>query len=249
MPTDLPPPIVAHRGNAAEYPENTLPALQSALDLGAAYVEFDVQLARDGVPVVIHDADLKRTAGEERGVSDLDGAELAALSVHEPQRFGTRFAGTRIPLLAQVVELLRARDDVTPFIEIKRASITRHGLERTVDAIQQTAAPLRERAVMISFSADAVALCRAKEWRTGAVLEGYDDAAHARLESTRPEFVFCNRTKLPPGDTPLWRGPWQWVIYEVAAPELALALRARGVALFETMQVRMMMASMRKAGS
>ncbi|MFM2287572.1 MAG: hypothetical protein RL684_715, partial [Pseudomonadota bacterium] len=55
--------LVAHRGNAAECPENTLPAFQSALQLGVRFLELDVQLSRDGVPIVIHDHLLARTTG------------------------------------------------------------------------------------------------------------------------------------------------------------------------------------------
>src|SRR5687768_14602657 len=65
------PQIIAHRGASKHAPENTLAALSAALDLGADGVEFDVQLAKDGVPVVIHDYDLKRTAGRAECVADL----------------------------------------------------------------------------------------------------------------------------------------------------------------------------------
>ena len=55
------PELVAHRGNAADFPENTLPALRSALDAGIPWVEIDVHLSADGVPFVIHDVRLDRT--------------------------------------------------------------------------------------------------------------------------------------------------------------------------------------------
>jgi glycerophosphoryl diester phosphodiesterase len=55
------PLIIAHRGASAFAPENTLAAFQLAKDAGAEGVEFDVHLARDGVPVVVHDEDLRRT--------------------------------------------------------------------------------------------------------------------------------------------------------------------------------------------
>ena len=55
--------LVAHRGHAAAFPENTLPALRSALELGAAWLEFDIQLSADRIPVLCHDASLQRTAG------------------------------------------------------------------------------------------------------------------------------------------------------------------------------------------
>ena len=58
-----PPEIVAHRGDAEHFPENSLPALEAAWRLGLRFAEFDVQLSADGVPYVIHDASLDRTTG------------------------------------------------------------------------------------------------------------------------------------------------------------------------------------------
>ena len=57
------PELIAHRGWAYRYPENTLPAIAGALGAGARYVEFDVQITADGVPVLFHDSTLDRTAG------------------------------------------------------------------------------------------------------------------------------------------------------------------------------------------
>ena len=50
------PELIAHRGNAAEFPENTLPAIRSALDLGVRYVEFDVQMSADRQPMLLNAA-------------------------------------------------------------------------------------------------------------------------------------------------------------------------------------------------
>ncbi|MGF1546037.1 MAG: glycerophosphodiester phosphodiesterase family protein, partial [Thiotrichales bacterium] len=52
--------LVAHRGYALRYPENTLPAIEAALAAGARYVEIDVQLSADQVPVLFHDRSLMR---------------------------------------------------------------------------------------------------------------------------------------------------------------------------------------------
>ena len=98
--------LVAHRGNAREFPENTLPALQSALDLGARFLEIDTHLSSDGVPVVIHDADLARTTGATGNVFDKPVAELVNTEAAERQRFGAQYAGTCIPTLADVAQLL-----------------------------------------------------------------------------------------------------------------------------------------------
>jgi glycerophosphoryl diester phosphodiesterase len=58
VPVDRPFHVIAHRGASAEAPENTLPAFARALELGALEVELDVQLSRDGVPILFHDGSL-----------------------------------------------------------------------------------------------------------------------------------------------------------------------------------------------
>src|SRR5436190_21226698 len=98
--------IVAHRGNARDCPENTLPAFRSALALGVRHLELDVQLTADAVPVVIHDPTLRRTAGVVGGVHDRTLAELADVEVAERRRFGNRYHGTRIPRLVDVLALV-----------------------------------------------------------------------------------------------------------------------------------------------
>ena len=75
------PRIIAHRGSSAHAPENTLAAFELAVAGGAEGIEFDVRLTRDGEAVVIHDADLKRTALSEGIVSGMTAAELAEIDV------------------------------------------------------------------------------------------------------------------------------------------------------------------------
>jgi glycerophosphoryl diester phosphodiesterase len=116
------PEIIAHRGNAAEYPENTLQALASAVELGLRHLEFDVQLTSDDVPVVFHDSTLERVADRPDSIHDLTWAQLAEIPVGEGKRFGSRFAFTYPPSLAQTVDAIAGWEGVTPFVEIKRAS-------------------------------------------------------------------------------------------------------------------------------
>lgn len=106
--TDL-PLIIAHRGASALAPESTLAAIAAAVDSGAEGVEFDVRLASDGVPVVFHDADLKRIAGRPELVSDLTSAELANVDVGSwfARRTGkSGFEGEAIPTLEAVLKML-----------------------------------------------------------------------------------------------------------------------------------------------
>ena len=130
--------LVAHRGNARDFPENTLPAFTSALELGLRFLELDVHLSADGVPMVIHDHDLTRTTGRPGSVFDLLSRDLVQIDACEPTRFGERFRGTRIPKLTDVLALLARRPEVTLFVEIKRASLTRFGYDQVVARVVNT---------------------------------------------------------------------------------------------------------------
>jgi glycerophosphoryl diester phosphodiesterase len=72
------PPVIGHRGAAAYAPENTLPSFREARRRGATWVETDVKLTADGVPILMHDESLKRTTGIDRLVARTPRAELPA---------------------------------------------------------------------------------------------------------------------------------------------------------------------------
>ncbi|MFD0413360.1 glycerophosphodiester phosphodiesterase [Streptomyces sp. NPDC127108] len=71
---------VAHRGDPYRVRENTLPSLRSALERGADAVEIDVRLTRDGVPVLLHDADLLRLWEHDRPLAALSADEVRGLT-------------------------------------------------------------------------------------------------------------------------------------------------------------------------
>lgn len=73
------PRVVAHRGDSAHFPENTLPAFQSAYDMGVDVIETDVHLSRDGVLVIWHDPTLERNTNGSGRIEDHTLAELKAL--------------------------------------------------------------------------------------------------------------------------------------------------------------------------
>jgi glycerophosphoryl diester phosphodiesterase len=121
--------IIAHRGNSGEAPENTLAAFRQVLDTGAEGVEFDVQLTRDGVPVVIHDEDVSRTTNGMGEVRTLTLAELQALDAGS--WFGAAFAGERIPTLEAVLAVFRGTP-VSVNIELKTNRVAYPGLPEAV---------------------------------------------------------------------------------------------------------------------
>jgi len=108
---------VAHRGYSAVAPENTLPALAAGVLAGATLIEFDVRTTADGVPVVIHDRTVDRTTDGTGQVGELTLNEISGLDAGS--WFSPAYAGTRIPLLSEVVDLLRPSavlesDEITP---------------------------------------------------------------------------------------------------------------------------------------
>src|SRR5258708_21647552 len=72
------PKVIGHRGAMAYAPENTLASFREARRRGATWVEIDVKLTADGVPIVMHDASLKRTMGVDRLVAQTAAADLPA---------------------------------------------------------------------------------------------------------------------------------------------------------------------------
>jgi len=233
------PRIVAHRGNAAEFPENTLPALRSALELGLMHVEFDVQLTADHVPIVLHDASLERTAGLDRNALDMTWRELRDIKVNETKRLGDRYHDVGIPTLERTVELLAAFPKATAFVEIKRASLRAFGHEQVVTRIAEVLRPVAAQCVVISFDLAAIHLARqVAGLPIGWVLPEVSPLSSLKSEAIGPEYLFCDHELLRSSQGRLTRGSWRWVVYEVATAKLALELAARGVEFVETMAVR-----------
>jgi glycerophosphoryl diester phosphodiesterase len=111
----IPRPIaIGHRGSAGDAPENTLPSFARALEAGAAILESDVRLTRDGVPVLIHDDEVSRVTEASGSVGALELAELQRLDAgfrYSPDAGRShpfRGRGLRIPTLAEAFEAFPA---------------------------------------------------------------------------------------------------------------------------------------------
>lgn len=98
--------IAGHRGDRADAPENTMPALLAALDGPMGFVETDIRLSSDGVPVLMHDAFVNRTTNGNGRVSDFTFAQLRRLDAGA--WFSPEFAGTRVPKLEELLSALQA---------------------------------------------------------------------------------------------------------------------------------------------
>lgn len=112
--------VIAHRGASAYFPENTLVSFEGAMKGGADMIELDVQLTRDGEVVVFHDETIDRCTDGRGTIGGHTLAELKKLDAGS--WFHPRFAGTRIPTLAEVLDL--CRDRIAVNIEIKTEAVT-----------------------------------------------------------------------------------------------------------------------------
>ena len=229
------PEIVAHRGDAEHFPENSLPGLEAAWRLGLRYAEFDVQLSADGVPYVIHDARLDRTTNSTGDLRLMKSGRLDGIDAGEPRRFGVQHAGTRLPRLADVAALMTGIPGAMAFVEMKRGSLVHHGRVFCIERILAALAGVLNRCTVISFDLEACRLARAASGGPiGWVFEGEFATQLQTLAALQPEFAFCDHRLLPAGDS-LPRGSWAWAVYEVTDAGIARALHSRGVTLVESM--------------
>ncbi len=98
------PRIMGHRGAAGHAPENTLASMRTAARLGVRWVEFDVHLSADRIPVLLHDDTLDRTTD---GTGPVDGHTAAGLNgLDAGQWFSDAFIGESLPTLAETIRLL-----------------------------------------------------------------------------------------------------------------------------------------------
>ncbi|MNB79158.1 Glycerophosphoryl diester phosphodiesterase [compost metagenome] len=138
---------VAHRGFSGRAPENTLAAIHKAMELPfVTWMEIDVQLTKDGIPVVIHDYTLDRTTNGHGKVKDMIYSHIRRLDAGSWK--SRDFRGERIPALEEVLELCRGRLKLN--IELKNAGNLYPGIERKVSEML-AACGMKEEAVLTSF--------------------------------------------------------------------------------------------------
>ncbi len=128
------PEITAHRGASALYPENTMSAFTAAKELGADWIELDIQQSRDGQLVVAHDANLRRVTGVNANIWNLAYEEIAALPVRNTA--GREKVSEHIPLLEEVLAF--ARESLIKLnIELKPTGHEEDLEKHVVEAIQE----------------------------------------------------------------------------------------------------------------
>lgn len=199
--------VIAHRGNRAHAPENTIEALREAMELGADALEFDVRVSRDGVAVLMHDPTVDRTTDGRGRVASFSADELRKLDAGA--RTSHRFREPpRIPLLEHVLDAFQSMPLVIEVKELAAAAATER-LIRRFGLQQRVLVGSAENDVMRRFYASGLRCCAsmhdASRWLPAA---------------------FTGRTPAPPrfevlSITPRFRG--------IPIPVLRLARTARRV--------------------
>jgi len=164
---DAPRPLAfAHRGGAATGDENTAGAFARAVTMGYRYIETDVHATADRVPVVIHDAELGRVAGQQARVADLTWADLSTV----------RVGGAS--LVPRLDEMLNAWPEVRFNIDVKSDAV----VEPAVAAVRHTGA--EDRVLLASFSDARLARARTLAGPRVATSLGMRSVAQLRIAST-----------------------------------------------------------------
>ncbi|MDD2214827.1 MAG: glycerophosphodiester phosphodiesterase family protein, partial [Oscillospiraceae bacterium] len=125
--------LTSHRGASWQAPENTLEAIDLAREQQADYVEIDVRLTSDGVPVILHDSSLRRTTGLNQPIWQTDYATVSQLDAGS--WFSPAFAGVKVPTLQEVLEACKGKVKLN--LDLKYRSAAEGLAEKVVALIQQ----------------------------------------------------------------------------------------------------------------
>ena len=161
-----------------------------------------------------------------------------------PEKFGDKFAGNTLSTLPAFVEWFSQYPDVTAFVEIKSESILAFGTEETARFVFDAIKPVVEHAVIISFHAGVLDAVRSITPRIpiGWVLREYDAIHEKNAMELNPEYLFCKTTRIP-NDRLVWRGDWQWALYNTDTVDEALDFFHCGFDMLETNRIIDLLAS------
>lgn len=187
-------PCVAHRGWSSRAPENTMSAIRLAIaDPEVEWIEIDVQLSKDHVPVVIHDYTLRRTTNGRGEVKDWTAAELSSLDAGN--WFSQMYQGESIPTLIEVLNEAIGRCKLN--IELKTDGIRYPLLEQKVMELVQ-AFDAEKDVVITSFHEGALYRVRklSDQIRTGLIIDGWRNTLLKELQELGSDFLSIGYARL-----------------------------------------------------
>ncbi len=200
--------VIAHRGASAYEPENTLRAFRRAIEMGADMSELDVHLTRDGVPVVMHSAEVDETTNGDGSIRDMTLEEIKRLDAGQ---------GEQVPTLEEAINLVRGQNGL--YIELKAPGTP----QAVVDLLYKNDLTARSQFIVGSF--DPALVLETKELApelTTSLLVGpvYSGAELVRMAAAaRADWIhLCWESRAPQP-------------HRLLMPELLYELRGAGLAI------------------
>ncbi|MCP8884427.1 glycerophosphoryl diester phosphodiesterase [Devosia sp. XJ19-1] len=194
--------IQAHRGASALAPENTIAAFRTAAEQGAKWVELDVALSMDGKLIVIHDDSVDRTSSGSGSLGELTGEQIASFDAGS--WFDPRFAGERIPTLAETLVAL-GELGLSANVEIKQHKHHK-SLDQLVEAVQAD----------ISHRAPG----------TKIMISSFDPAALTAMHKLEPDLEMAMLWGRPPED-------WAEQLAAIPATTIHMHFKALSIGMLE----------------
>lgn len=148
--SDTPPLLVAHRGFSAKYPQNTIPAIEGAIEAGFYGVEFDIHPTKDGIWILNHDETIDKMTDGSGNISDMTYNEILQYNVDYGNNH-RKYKSLKLPKLSEALEII-AQSDILPYVEIKTHN------PKQIEALTRMLKEynLDKRAVIISFDLEAL---------------------------------------------------------------------------------------------
>jgi len=176
--------VMAHRGASAAAPENTVAAVQMAIDSGAQWVEIDVQETADGQIAVIHDSDLKKIGGSALTVAGSSLEQLRQVDIGS--WFSPEFSDQRIPTLEEV--LLMCKGHIGVNIELKYYGKQVRLEERVAEIVERTG--MADQVMFMSLSYDGIQVLHRlrPQWKVGLL----SSVALGKLAELDVDFLALN---------------------------------------------------------
>lgn len=194
----IPTPVVGHRGACGHAPENTLASMRQAAAFGVRWVEFDVHLSRDGVPVLLHDDTLDRTTNGHGPVAKVDWEDLKQLDAGS--WWGGDFANEPLPDLCSAISLL-GELGLGAIIEIKPSPRREEATGRAVAEILKSDWPENlPPPLLSSFRPEALrsAQLAAPEFDRALLVTGIPDDWEEQLSALECTGLHCDHSPLTP---------------------------------------------------
>ncbi|MDH5396341.1 MAG: glycerophosphodiester phosphodiesterase family protein [Gammaproteobacteria bacterium] len=233
------PVFIAHRGYASAFPENTLIALDAARDAGAKFVEVDIQLTADLIPVLFHDRDLQRLCQQPGAIHDYTFLQLEKFNVSDAEKFKEKYCDNKITSLDSFIHYLHQNPELHAFIELKRSMIENFGEEQVLQIILPLFDAMKEQVSFISY--DQKILKKINEttsYATGIVVDEWHE--FNLNTGWTPEWLFCSAQGLPESNEELNINS-KIAVFEVGNIGLAKHLLARGITYLETFRIKEML--------